>query len=64
MARFIRIVIHLSIMAAGGVAVALTDFRNWDLFHNLVLPIVGTGFFFYLVLFLATGAYRVFRSSD
>jgi di/tricarboxylate transporter len=64
MLRFIRIVIHLSIMAAGVAAVAFTDFWNWDLFHNLVLPIVSAGFFFYLVLFLATGEYRVFRSSD
>jgi hypothetical protein len=64
MARFIRIVIHLGIMAAGVGAVAFTDFWNWDLLHNLVLPVVSAGFFFYLVLFLATGAYRVFRSSD
>ncbi len=64
MARFFRILIHLGIMAAGIAAVGFTNFWDWELLRSLVLPIVSTGFFLYLALFLATGEYRIFRSSD
>jgi hypothetical protein len=30
----------------------------------LFLPIVATGFFIYLLLFIALGGYRVFQSSS
>ena len=64
MPRFFRIVIHIFVFAIGLAAVGLTDFWDWELLRGLVMPIVATGFLFYLVLFLATGAYRDFKSSD
>ncbi len=64
MARFFRIIIHIFIMLTGFAAVGFSNFWDWEHLHGLFLPIVSTGFFLYLVLFLATDEYRVFRSSD
>ncbi len=64
MPRFFRIIIHLFVSLTGLCAVGFTDFWNWEPLRGLVLPIVSTGFFFYLVIFLATGEYRVFSSKD
>jgi hypothetical protein len=63
MPRFFRILIHIAIMAVGLAAAGFTDFWDWELFRGLVLPIVAAGFFLYVVLFLLTGEYRVFKSS-
>ncbi len=64
MPRFFRIIIHLFVFLTGLCAVVFTDFWNWELFQGLVSPIVSTGFFLYMVIFLATGEYRVFSSRN
>ena len=64
MARFLRIVVHTFVILSGIAAVSYSNFWDWNLLRGLFMPIVSAGFFLYLVLFLATGAYRVFRSSD
>ncbi len=64
MERFFRIVVHIFIILTGIAAVAFSNFWDWEPLRGLFLPIVSTGFFLYLVLFMATGEYRVFRSSD
>ena len=64
MPHFFRIIIHLFVFLTGLCAVAFTDFWNWELLQGLVSPIVSTGFFFYMVIFLATGEYRVFSSRN
>jgi hypothetical protein len=64
MARYFRIVVHIFIMLTGVTAVGFSNFWDWNLLHGLFLPIVSAGFFLYLVLFLATGEYRVFKFSD
>jgi hypothetical protein len=60
MPRFFRIFIHIFIFAVGIGCVGFTDFWNWEHLRGLVMPILSTGFFFYLVLFMATGEYKVF----
>ncbi len=64
MARFLRMVVHIVVILTGFAAVGYSNFWDWELLRGLALPIVSTGFFLYLVLFVATGEYRVFRSSD
>ncbi len=63
MARLFRIVVHLFIMLTGIAAVGSSNFWDWELLHGLFMPIVSAGFFLYLFVFLATGEYRIFRSS-
>ncbi len=62
MHRFFRIILHLSIIAIGLYATAFSDPWDWELFRGLLLPMVAAGFFLYLLVFLLTGEYRVFRS--
>ncbi len=64
MPRFFRIILHLFVFVTGLCAVAFTDFWNWEPLRGLVLPIVSAVFFLYLVIFLATGEYRVFQLRD
>ncbi len=64
MPRFFRIIVHIFVFLTGLCAVGFTDFWDWEPFRGLFLPIVATGFLLYLVLFLATGEYRVFQSKD
>ncbi len=64
MARFFRIIVHTFVILTGIAAVGFSNFWDWELLRGLFLPIASTGFFLYLVLFVATGEYRVFRSSD
>lgn len=64
MPRFFRIIIHLAVFAIGLGAAGFTDFWDWEPFRGLLLPIVAAGFFFYMVLFLLTGEYRIFQPSD
>lgn len=63
MARFFRMIVHIFVFAIGIGAVGLTNFWDWELLRGLLLPVVAGGFFFYLVLFVATGAYKVFLPS-
>lgn len=60
MVRFFRIMIHLSVFAAGIAALANTDFFSWDLPQGLLLPMVGTAFLVYLIVFMLTKSYRDF----
>lgn len=64
MPRFFRIIIHLVVFTTGLTAAGFTNFWDWELLRGLLLPIVAAGFFFYMVLFMATGAYRVFQPSN
>ncbi|MBC2737058.1 MAG: hypothetical protein HF981_22035 [Desulfobacteraceae bacterium] len=64
MPRLLKIMIHLSIFAIGIPAVGFSNFWDWELLRNMVLPAVATGFLAYLVLFILTGGYRVFQSSS
>jgi len=64
MNRFFKILVHLVIIALGIPVVGFSNFWAWDLFRGLFLPIVATGFFIYLLLFIALGGYRVFQSSS
>ena len=63
MARLFRMIVHIFVFAVGLGAVGLTNFWDWELLRGLFLPIVAGGFFFYLVLFVVFGAYRVFLPS-
>ena len=63
MNRLAKIVVHIIVFAIGLPAVAFSDFWDWNLLRGMVLPIVATGFLFYLVLFLLLGAYKVFGPS-
>jgi hypothetical protein len=63
MNRFFKILVHLGIFAVGIPAVGFSNFWAWDLFHGLFLPIVATGFFIYLLLFILLGGYRAFQST-
>ncbi|MBL0715715.1 MAG: hypothetical protein JJV98_18675 [Desulfosarcina sp.] len=63
MARFFRIIIHLAVFGLGLSAAVFSNLWDWTLFRGLLLPMTAAGFFLYLVLFLATGEYRVFQSS-
>ena len=62
MHRFVRIILHTIVIVVGLSAAAFSDFWDWELFRGLALPMVAAGFFLYLVVFLLTGAYRVFQS--
>ncbi len=64
MHRFFRIILHIIVVAVGLGAAAFSDFWDWELFRGLLLPMVATGFFLYLLVFLLTGEYRVFQSPD
>jgi hypothetical protein len=64
MKRFIRMLIHIFVLVFGLAATGLSNFWDWELLRGLFLPIVSAGFFLYLVLFLATGEYKVFKPSD
>ena len=64
MNRFSKIVLHIGVFAIGIPAVAFSDFWDWNLLRGMVLPIVATGFLFYLVLFLLLRGYRVFLPSS
>ena len=63
MNRLAKIVVHIIVFAIGLPAVAFSDFWDWNLLRGMVLPLVATGFLFYLVLFLLLGAYKVFGPS-
>ncbi len=63
MNRLAKIIVHIIIFAIGLPAVAFSDFWDWNLLRGMVLPIVATGFLFYLVLFLLSGGYKVFGPS-
>ena len=63
MNRFFKIILHLIVFAIGIPAVAFSNFWDWNLLYGLVLPVVATGFFIYLILFLVLGGYRAFQSS-
>ena len=62
MERFFKIILHCMVFAVGLPAIAFTNFWDWEHFRGLVLPGIATGFFIYLILFIALGGYRVFRS--
>ena len=62
MHRFFRIILHIIVIAVGLGAAAFSDFWDWELLRGLLLPMVAAGFFLYLVVFLLSGAYRVFQS--
>ena len=62
MHRFFRIIFHIIVIAVGLSAAAFSDFWSWEPLRGLLLPMVSAGFFLYLVVFLLTGKYRVFRS--
>ncbi|MEJ2166103.1 MAG: hypothetical protein P8X90_11270 [Desulfobacterales bacterium] len=64
MNRFFKIIVHLMVFAIGIPVVGFSDFWAWNLFQGLVLPILATGFFIYLILFIALGGYRVFQVSS
>lgn len=64
MNRFVKILLHITVFAIGIPAVAYSNFWDWELLRGMVLPIVATGFLFYLVLFLLLGGYRVFLPSS
>jgi hypothetical protein len=64
MNRFFKIILHLSVFAIGIPVVAFSNFWDWNLLQGMVLPILATGFFIYLILFVALGGYRVFHSSS
>jgi hypothetical protein len=64
MPRFFRITAHIFVFLIGLAAAGFTNFWDWGHFRGLVLPVVAAGFFFYLILFLATGEYRIFKPSD
>jgi hypothetical protein len=64
MPRFLKIVIHVLIFAIGIPALGFSNFWDWELFRGMVLPAIATGFLAYLVLFILTGGYRVFKSSS
>ena len=64
MKRFFRMLFHVLVLAVGIGAVGFTNFWDWELLRGLFLPIVGAGFFLYLVLFLATDEYKVFLPSS
>jgi len=63
MNRLAKIVVHIIVFAIGLPAVTFSDFWDWNLLRGMVLPLVATGFLFYLVLFLLLGAYKVFGPS-
>ncbi|MFZ7124875.1 MAG: hypothetical protein ACOWWM_01825 [Desulfobacterales bacterium] len=60
MLRLAKILIHLGIFAAGVASLAHTYLWDWNLFRGLLLPMANAAFFFYLIGFLLTGAYRIF----
>jgi hypothetical protein len=64
MPRFFRIIIHIIVFVIGLGAAGFTNFWDWEPFRGLLLPIVASGFFFYLLLFLLTAEYRIFQPSD
>lgn len=64
MNRFAKILVHIVVFAVGLPAVAYTHFWDWELLRGMVLPIVATGFLFYLVLFIVLRGYRVFWPSS
>ena len=64
MNRFFKIVLHLIIFAIGIPVVGFSNFWDWNLLPGMVLPILATGFFIYLILFIALGGYRAFQSSS
>jgi hypothetical protein len=61
--RLAKILLHLVVFAIGIPALAYSNFWDWELLRGMVLPIVATGFLFYLVLFFLLGGYKVFRPS-
>ena len=63
MNRLVKMVVHIIVFAVGLPALAFSDFWDWNLLRGMVLPIVATGFLFYLVLFLLLGGYKVFGPS-
>ena len=64
MNRFFKILIHLVIFAVGIPAAVFSNFWDWELLRGMVLPVVATGFWIYLVLFILLGGYRAFQSSS
>ena len=58
--RLNQIVLHVIVFAIGIPAVAFSNFWDWELLRGMVLPIIATGFFLYLLLFVLLGGYRVF----
>lgn len=64
MNRLVRIILHIFAFAIGIPAVVYTNFWDWELFRGMVLPLVATGFFLYLILFLLLGGYRDFLPSS
>lgn len=60
MARFFRILIHLSVFAVGIASLANTDFFSWDVPQGLLMPMVGAAFLAYLIFFMLTKGYRDF----
>jgi hypothetical protein len=64
MRRFLKIVMHCVIFGVGLPAVGFSNFWDWELLRGLVLPIVATVFFIYLLFFILLGGYRVFQSSS
>ena len=64
MNRFFKIVLHLIVFAIGIPVVAFSNFWDWNLLQGMVLPILATVFFIYLILFIALGGYKAFQSSS
>jgi hypothetical protein len=61
MVRLLKALVHLSVFAAGIAVLLQIDFTTPDLPQGLFMPLAGIAFFVYLIAFLATGSYRVFR---
>lgn len=64
MNRFFKILLHLVVFAVGIPAVGFSNFWDWELLRGMVLPVVATGFWVYLILFILLGGYRAFQSSS
>lgn len=64
MPRIFRIIVHIFVFMIGLAAAGFTNFWDWELLRGLFMPIMAAGFFFYLILFLATGEYKIFQPSD
>jgi hypothetical protein len=63
MNRFFKIIVHLIVFAIGIPVVGFSNFWAWNLLQGLVLPMLATVFFIYVILFIALGGYRVFQVS-